>query len=423
MTLLAPHHRGREVQANFPRQRMAVRSIPTYVWTLSALIAGMGLGGAFPDTLAPVATATGTLIRVIVALVPVLILGALSPAIATLLRRGLAGRFAGTVLLWYIASSALAGLMGLVISSVIFRIPFTRDTRGGWEEVTGMLAAFGDQPGAALPLIAIAAAVVIGIVALWMDPLYAALSRIERGIAGMGRTIGYAMIPLIFLFGISLGVRFGARLGMGHYFTMTLYTAVLCFLWWVFYVFVIVRIVAGRAPGPVITRYYVPTAVFAAGTCSSLATLPVNLANAKAYGVRDEVADFVLPFGAVVNLDASTLMYVAYAPFVLGYIFGIEVSWTMLLVAWPAMVLFTVAAPGLPAGMGTALWSATLFASMVGLEGTAKSDFIATWIALSGGLPDMLRTATNCTGDGFTAITFDRFFQRFVAPRSAAGTT
>ena len=116
-------------------------------------------------------------------------------------------------------------------------------------------------------------------------------------------------------------------------------------------------------------------------------------------------------------------MYVAYAPFVLGYIFGIEVSWTMLLVAWPAMVLFTVAAPGLPAGMGTALWSATLFASMVGLDGTAKSDFIATWIALSGGLPDMLRTATNCTGDGFTAITFDRFFHRFFAPRRASVTT
>lgn len=133
----------------------------------------------------------------------------------------------------------------------------------------------------------------------------------------------------------------------------------------------------------------------------------------KRYGVRDEVADFVLPFGAVVNLDASTLMYVAYAPFVLTHVFGIAVSWTMLLVAWPALVLFTIAAPGLPAGIGTALWSATLFSSMVGLEGQEQSDFVATWIALSGGLPDMLRTATNCTGDGFTALMFDRFFHRF----------
>ncbi len=373
----------------------------------------MGLGGALPDVLAPVATGTGMLIRVIVALVPILILAALSPAIATLLRRGLAGRFAGAVILWYVASSALAGLIGLIISSVIFRIPISLESTGLVAEATNMFRAFGEQTGASIPLVAIVAAVFVGITALWSKSLYAVLSRIERAIAGMGDKMSYVMVPLILLFGISLGVRFGARLGVGHYLTMTLYTAALCFIWWLFYVFVIVRLVARRSPGRVISQYYLPTAIFAAGTCSSLATLPVNLANVKRYGVRDEVADFVLPFGAVVNLDASTLMYVAYAPFVLTHVFGIEVSWTMLLVAWPALVLFTIAAPGLPAGIGTALWSATLFSSMVGLEGQEQSDFVATWIALSGGLPDMVRTATNCTGDGFTALTFDRFFHRF----------
>ena len=76
----------------------------------------------------------------------------------------------------------------------------------------------------------------------------------------------------------------------------------------------------------------------------------------------------------------------------------------------PVNVLFTIAAPGLPAGMGTALWTATLFANVLGLEGQAQGEFVAGWIALSGGLPDMLRTATNCTGDGFTAIIFDNRF-------------
>ncbi len=389
------------------------RKVPIYVWTLIALLVGMGLGGALPEVLAPVATGTGMLIRVIVALVPLLILAALSPAIATLLRRGLAGRFAGAVVLWYVASSALAGLMGLIISSLIFRIPFSLESTGLVAEARNMFRAFGEQTGASLPLVAIVAAVLVGITALWSEPLYAVLSRVERAIAGMGDKMGYVMVPLILLFGVSLGVRFGARLGVGHYLAMTLYTAVLCFIWWLFYVFVIVRLVARRSPGRVISQYYLPTAIFAAGTCSSLATLPVNLANVKRYGVRDEIADFVLPFGAVVNLDASTLMYVAYAPFVLTHVFRIEVSWTMLLVAWPALVLFTIAAPGLPAGIGTALWSATLFSSMVGLEGQEQSDFVATWIALSGGLPDMLRTATNCTGDGFTALTFERFFHRF----------
>ena len=390
----------------------SLRRIPAYVLTFTSLVFGILLGGLFAEPLYPVARGTGLLIRVIVALVPLLIVVALSPAIATLVRRGLAGRFAGSVILWYLLSSAIAGLFGLVMSSLIFGIPFTSDGVGAWTEALKMFSAFGEQPSASLPLLAIVAAIVLGAIAVRVEPLYALLQKFESGIAAVGGKIGYAMIPLVFLFGISIGVRFGARVGMGHYAAMTAYTAVLCFVWWLFYVFVIVRHLARRRVSRVLTEYYVPTAVFAAGTCSSLATLPVNLANAKACGVRDEVADFVLPIGAVVNLDASTLMYMAYAPFVLSYVFGLEVSWTLMLVAWPALVLFTVAAPGLPAGIGTALWSATLFASMVGLTGQTHADFVATWVALSGGLPDMFRTATNCTGDGFTAMLFDSFYER-----------
>ncbi|MBT3499889.1 MAG: cation:dicarboxylase symporter family transporter, partial [Gemmatimonadales bacterium] len=225
---------------------------------------------------------------------------------------------------------------------------------------------------------------------------------------------------LILLFGITLGVRFGARAGVAHYLTMTAYTAALCAIWWTFYTFVLVKRVGRRKLRPILTEYYVPTALFAAGTTSSLATLPVNLTNAKKVGVRDEVADFIIPFGAVANLDASALAYIAYGPFVITHIFGLELSWLMLLAAWPAVVLFTIAAPGLPAGMGTALWSATLFANILGLDAQAQGDFIATWIALSGGIPDMLRTATNCTDDGYTAIVFDARFDEWFGPPTAA---
>jgi Na+/H+-dicarboxylate symporter len=278
-----------------------------------------------------------------------------------------------------------------------------------------MLGAFKAQSSASLPLIAIVSSIVLGAVAAGVEPLYRGLSRIENGIAGLGDKMGYIMVPLVMMFGISLGVKFGARMGMGHYFAMTLYTAALCFVWFLFYLIVIIGYVARQPVRRVLTDYYIPTAIFAAGTCSSLATLPVNLANTKRYGVRDEVADFVVPFGAVANMNASALMYVAYAPFVVSYVYGLEISWVTLLMVSPALVLFTIAAPGLPVGMGTALWTATLFASILGFEEPMKSQFVTTWLALSGGLPDMFRTATNCSGDGFTAITFDHFFDRYFA--------
>jgi Na+/H+-dicarboxylate symporter len=389
------------------------RRVPTYVWTFLARVAGVVLGGVFPGPLAPVAAGTATLIRAIVAVVPALILAALSPAVATLVRRGLAGRFAGAVVAWYVASSFVAGILALIVSAALFRIPFSTGSGGMWVEAASMLRTFGSG-GASLPLIAIVLGVLVGLLGARHDATYGWLKRVADAIEGAGSRLGYVMVPLILAFGITLGVRFGARVGLAHYAGMTLYTLLLCAVWWAFYTFVLVRRL-GRTPvRPVLTGYYLPTAIFAAGTCSSLATLPVNLTHAKAVGVRDEVADFVLPFGAVANLDASALMYVAYAPFVISYVFGFGLSWTVMLAAWPAVVLFTIAAPGLPAGMGTALWSATLFADVLGLDAAAQAEFIATWVALSGGIPDMIRTATNCTGDGYTALIFhNRFDQLF----------
>ena len=395
--------------------RSRLRSIPTYVWTFLALVTGISLGGLLPDLLRPVATLTTWLIRAVVAFVPLLIFAALSPSIATLVRRGLAGKFATSVILWYLLSSSVAGMLGLAVSSVLFGIPFSTGESGAWTEAISTLGSFRQQSGASLPLIAILASIVLGAVAAWVDPLYRVLARIEKHIAGLGNKMGYVMVPLVLLFGISLGVKFGARMGMGHYFAMTLYTAALCFVWFLFYIIFIIGYIARQPIRKVLTEYYLPTAIFAAGTCSSLATLPINLANTKRYGVRDEVADFVVPFGAVANMNASALMYVAYAPFVISYVYGLEISWVTLLMVAPALVLFTIAAPGLPVGMGTALWTATLFASILGFEEPMKSQFVTTWLALSGGLPDMFRTATNCTGDGFTAIAFDHFFDKHFA--------
>jgi len=383
--------------------------VPPYAWTFLALMAGLLLGGFFPGPLEPVAGATATLIQWVVAVVPLLILAALSPAIATLVRRGLAGRFAGAVVLWYVGTSMLAGLLALVASAFVFRLPFSTGDDGALAEALEMLSLFGTG-GASLPLLAIVAGVLLGLFGARHDATYAVLSRIARAVEGMGHRLGLVLVPLIFLFGVTLGVRFGARMGISSYAVMVAYTALLCLVWWAFYAFVLVRRLGRQEMAPVLSKYYLPTALFASGTCSSLATLPVNLANVKAIGVRDEVADFVLPLGAVVNLDASALAYLAYGPFVITQVFGLEVSWVAMLAAWPAVVLFTIAAPGLPAGMGTALWTATLFANVLGLEGQAQGEFVAGWIALSGGLPDMLRTATNCTGDGFTAIIFNNRF-------------
>lgn len=388
-----------------------IKKIPQYIWTLISLIIGISLGGFFPTELEFVANGTSTFLNGFIAVVPLLIFFALSPAIASLVKNGKGGKLATYVILWYVATSVVAGLIGVIISSMLFDMK-PSNGEGSFQEVLNMFSMLNGDAGASLPLVSILVAVLAGLLAIKIKSLDRFLQKIQNGISKSSSYLGYVMIPLILFLGITLGIKSGAKEGINYYILMTLYTFALCFIWWLVYLLVVVKGFAKRPLKNIITKYYLPTAVFAAGTCSSLATLPVNMDNVKKVGVKKDIADFILPVGSIINLDTSALAYVAYAPFILTVVFDIQISWTILLMAWPAVVLFTIAAPGLPAGMGTALWSSTLFASMVGLEGETKTEFIATWIALSGGIPDMLRTATNCTSDGFAAIFFNKVFKK-----------
>jgi len=390
-----------------------LKNIPSYAWTFLALILGIISGGIFPETFNFIAAGTTSTIQFIVKLVPILIFCALSPACASLVKRGLAGKFASSVILWFVLSSTLAGLISLVVSALFFRIPFTGNQSGFLAEAIGMFRVF-HQGGASVPLIAIVSAILIGVISVWIRPLFALLEKIENAIGSMGKALGYIMVPILFCLGITIGVSFGPTLGMGHLLSITLYTFVICACWSLFYIFVIIKIFAKRPLKKLMTVYFLPTLVFAIGTISSLVTLPINLANAKKYGVRKEIADFAIPFGAVVNMDASALMNIAFIPFIFYHIFGVEVTWTVLLVAWPVIILFTIAAPGLPAGIGSSLWTATMVTSMLGIEEPLRSTIITTMVALYGGLPDMFMTAVNCTGDGLTSVLFDSHFGRFL---------
>ena len=382
--------------------------IPTYLFLLASLILGMLLGGFFSDSLQGVATSVNVAISVIIYFVPILIFVALSPAISSLADSGRANSLAGSVILWYLFPSFLAGLLGLSVSTLLFGLSLSTSLGNPTGTIMTLLAP-GESLSASRPLIAILLAVCCGLLGTKWTFLRLFLEKVQSKVFYFGSKIQLVIVPFVLFLGISVGVRFGAQMGLTNYVLMTVYTFLLCLTWTTFYVFILLKLAKPHDVKEVARDYLLPTAVFAAGTCSSLLTLPVNLANVKKQGVSAKIADFVLPVGSVINLDASALAYVAYAPFVLSYLFGIQIDLATLLMAWPAIVLFTIAAPGLPAGMGTALWSATLFASVLNLPENVASEFVATWIAMSSGLPDMMRTATNCTSDGFASMIMEKF--------------
>jgi hypothetical protein len=69
--------------------------------------------------------------------------------------------------------------------------------------------------------------------------------------------------------------------------------------------------------------------------------------------------------------------------------------------------------------MGLGLWTAVLMASLLGLDDPVRTTFIGTWVALTGGIPDMFRSSGNATADGISAMIFSNNFEKHFA-RAAA---
>ena len=388
----------------------SVKRIPRYLWSLISLISGLIIGAWFGDHLSFVSSGTHSALTGFIKIVPILIFIALCPAISKLKSQGGGGKLAASVIGWYLLTSTCAGLIGIVFSSLLFNIEISSGNGNMIDEAYTMFATLNGDSGASWPLFAILFAVIAGLIATKIPALQKILNMFDYWVTNSTPVLSRIMPVIVFFLGITLGINTGATDSISYYLLMTFYTFGLCILWLIVYQLVVIKLFAKQSIRKVMREYFFPTAVFAAGTCSSLATLPVNLDNVKKYGVSPSIAGFVIPIGAVINLDCSALAYVAYAPFIMTVVFDAPITLTALFVAWPAIVLFTIAAPGLPAGMGTALWSSTLFASLLDLNETQTTVFITTWIALSGGLPDMFRTAINCTCDGFTAIFFSKKF-------------
>jgi Na+/H+-dicarboxylate symporter len=135
------------------------------------------------------------------------------------------------------------------------------------------------------------------------------------------------------------------------------------------------------------------TFVFA--TCSSVATIPLNLSCTKRVGVDEETANFVIPFGAVMNMN-GTAIYEAIAVVFTAQIFGIHLSLTEQIMIMLTATLASIGTAGIP---GSGLVMLTIVLSSVNLPMEA--------IGLLAGIDRILnmgRVVPNIVGDAATAV-------------------
>ena len=160
--------------------------------------------------------------------------------------------------------------------------------------------------------------------------------------------------------------------------------------------------VAGGIAG--VRRYWknnvLPSAT-ALGTCSSIASIPANLEAAPKMGIREHVANVVIPLGATLHKDGSSISSIV--KIVVAFsIVGREFSGVdTILIALGITILVSIVEGGIPNGgyVGELL--------MISAYGFPVEVLPAAMII--GTLVDPLATLLNSTGDTVAAMVIDRF--------------
>lgn len=134
-------------------------------------------------------------------------------------------------------------------------------------------------------------------------------------------------------------------------------------------------------------------------TCSSAATLPVNMKNLQEkLGISREVTSFVLPLGATINMD-GTALYMGVCSLFIANVFGIDLTGGQMMMIVFTGTLASIGTAGVP-GAGLIMLAMVLQSVGLPIEGLALVAGIDRVL-------DMFRTCLNITGDAAVAIAID----------------
>lgn len=139
-----------------------------------------------------------------------------------------------------------------------------------------------------------------------------------------------------------------------------------------------------------------PAQLLAFSTSSSAATLPVTMERVTEHiGVEEEVASFVLPIGATINMDGTSL-YQAVAAVFIAQAFGMDLDFSTQLGIIATATLASIGSAAVPgAGM-------VMLVGVLGYAGIPEAG-LALIFAVDRPL-DMCRTVVNVTGDAAVSM-------------------
>ena len=373
-----------------------------FVKVLIAIVAGALIGLVAPDPLVRIFKTFNVLFaQLLKFIVPLLVLGLVTPAIANV------GRGAGKMLLIVMGiaylSTICAGFFSHLCASNVLPL-YLR---------AGELSSESVSAKEILPYIDLKIPPVCDIMtALVLSFMFGvgiiitnagALKKAFNEFGGIIKlTIEKAIIPFLPIYIFTMICEMSARgviavvLGTG---AKIILTGVVLTLIWLVLQYCVAGAIAGKNPFKCLWNM-LPAYLTAFSICSSSAAIPVTSSCAKKNGLDDAIVDFTIPLCSTVHMCGSTIK-LAVSSIAVAYIFGAQLPFSVYMHFVLMQGIAAVAAPGVMGGVLMA--SVGLLETIMGFTPDQTALVMTLYLALDGYGP-----ACNVTGDGAIAIIADK---------------
>ncbi len=173
------------------------------------------------------------------------------------------------------------------------------------------------------------------------------------------------------------------------------FTVILGLVSMIFIYMALVYFFTGKSP-----KFFIngisPAQLLAFSTSSSAATLPVTMERVTEHlGVEEEVSSFVLPIGATINMDGTSL-YQAVAAVFIAEAFGMDLSFGVQLGIIATATLASIGSAAVP---GAGMVMLVIVLAQAGIPEAGLALIFAIDRPL-----DMIRTTVNVTGDATVSM-------------------
>lgn len=378
-----------------------------------AIILGVALGNVMTEPwIRPFITFNAIFSQFLGFLVPIIIVGLVTPAIAGI------GKSAGKMLIATVAiayvDTVLCGMLAYGTGSALF--PAMTEGLAATSS-QGVQAAIEPYFTIAIPpLLDVMSALVLSFM-MGLGIAYGDAPVMRKGadelMAITGKVIEKAIIPLLppYIFGIFLNMTAsGEAYSIMAVFAKIIVVIFILHIVILLYQFAVAGLLSKRNPLKLLWRM-MPAYFTALGTSSSAATIPVTLRQTELNGVSKDVAGFTVPLCATIHMSGSVMKITACA-LTICMLKGMPHDPVLFTGFIMLLSVMMVAAPGVPGG--SIMAALAPLASVLGFGEQDQALMIALYIAM-----DSFGTACNVTGDGAVAIVVDKMFGKKAAGPAA----